>query len=92
MADSPTRGGPPPPAGPGGDEPVIELRDLEQDVSHGFIEAVRGKIERKVLAAGVAIAWWRLPMMVALEFLKALAQCFDSSPESEGGPRDGTTD
>ena len=55
---------------PGLGAPMIELREVSVVVGDRFVGRVRGRIERRMLAADILELLWMAPLTMLLEFLR----------------------
>jgi hypothetical protein len=66
-------------------EPIYLLANLEEPASTGFLERLGRRIERRRLGAEVTGFFWHGPLLVLVEFLKAIFE----SPNGQGKPPEG---
>ena len=67
-------------------EPIAELRDMEEQVSKGFLGRVLSKLQRRSLVGHFATMAWTASALALFEFLGVIFSIFDpgTSPEKEG--------
>ena len=67
-------------------EPIVELRELEEVVSGGFLGRVLSKLQRRSLVSHLATMAWTASALAFFEFLGMIFSIFDpgKSPEKEG--------
>lgn len=65
--------------------PIVDLLNLEQDISPAFLSSVRKKIYRRVTASQFASFSWELPRMILLEFWKMLVELSNPRASQKGG-------
>ena len=65
--------------------PIVDLLNLEQDISPAFLSSVRKKIYRRVTASQFASFSWELPRMILLEFWKMLVELSKPTASQKGG-------
>lgn len=75
----------PEPEGP--DEPIAELRDLELQPKAGFLDRVRGSVERRRLTADTADLGWVGMQVFVLEMLDMLFGVFRPDRPDKGDSR-----
>ena len=77
-----------PPEGDDGsaaDRPIVDLEELDYQVSPRFLQGVRNKVERRRVTGHFVVLSWDLPRVLVLEFLELLFQFVDLVSDSKGG-------
>lgn len=82
------------PENPGGEEsletgePIEALSGLIEEPAPEFMNRVRNRINRKVLAVQVTDLSWTAPILIFMEWLRMFMEWFGSSSDESGGSRD----
>lgn len=64
-------------------QPISALRDLEEDVSDGFMGSLNRRIQRRMLAADVSRLTWGGPIRIVLEFLSLIFLIGGRDPDEQ---------
>lgn len=67
-----------------GEEPIRELADLRVDVTPGFLDRVRNRVERRVVTTQFLSLAWHVPAALLLEFLNMVFGAFGDGGRPEG--------
>lgn len=78
---------------PGGEDPdtgapIEELAGLREEASSDFLDRVRNRIHRRVLAVEVADWSWRAPFLVLMQWLLVLIDLVRGGEEVKGAQGD----
>jgi hypothetical protein len=66
-------------------DPIQELRELEVEVSEGFIAGVLASLRRRSLVSNLATMIWTGGAQAFLEFLQIFFSLFNPGKTPEGG-------
>jgi hypothetical protein len=66
-------------------EPVRELRELEEEVSSGFLGRVLSSLRRRSLTSHIATFSWFALGLAVMEFLRLAFSVFETDEPTNGG-------
>jgi len=66
-------------------EPILELRELEEAPSAGFLGRLRASLRRRELGSQLVSLGWSGLGAVVLEFMRMIYALFEDNPNDRGG-------